>query len=174
VRQGAEAGQAVKYRMTATSWNSDRTRMSAPALAWRMGVAAGGALAGMLVAVYLITAGVAFIDPFEMVAVFALVGAIASWAAAEAQPRGRAALRGEATVAIAAGVKRADSIQTLGAFGTLFANSAALLAASLVVAEAPPRVPWAIVIGVGWLLGVASQISAGILARVRAVDPEVL
>jgi len=174
VRQGDEAGQGVKYRMAATSWDSDRTGMSAPALARRIGLAAGGTLAGMLVAVYPITAGVAFIDPFEMVAVFALVGAIASWAGAEAQPRGRAALRGEATVAIAAGVKRADSTQMLSAFGTLFANSAGLLAASLVVAEVPPRVPWAIVIGVGWLLGVASQISTGILARVRAVDPEVL
>jgi len=144
-----------------------RHRNRMPVSAKRIGLAAGGALAGTLAAVYPIEAGLAFVDAHAMVAAFCFLGALAGFLDAEVQPQ--AATR----PAVAAGVKRADSAQMLSAFGTLFANSAALLAAWLVVFEAPAKTPWAITVGFWWLFGATAQISAGILARVRVVDPDV-
>lgn len=158
--------------MARNSWHRNGT--SPPVLAKRIALGMGGALAGTMAAVYPIMAGLAFIHPFAMVAGFCVLGGIAGFLDSDSQAAGPAARPDSATTVVAAGVKRVDSVQMLSGFGMLFANSAALLAAWLVVVEAPPKISWAIAIGFWWLFGITAQTGAGVLARFRAVDPEVV
>jgi hypothetical protein len=173
-RQGDQPAAARQYAMAEISQRPTTTRIFLPRSAKRFGLGFGGALAGIVAAAYAIETGLAFVAPYAMVATFALLGGCAGLLDPDVGRQQRPASRHDRATVVAAGVKRADTIPMLSAFGTLFANSAALSAALLVVLEAPPKGSFAMTIGFCWLFGVAAQITAGILARVHAVHPEVI
>jgi hypothetical protein len=64
-----------------------------------------------------------------------------------------------------------DPSEVLSSVGTFVANVAALIAAWLFLSSAPPTVLGAAAIGFWWLFGVTLQIGAGVLARLRTVEP---
>jgi hypothetical protein len=163
---------ASNLLMTGKRRHSSKRGRRALVFARRVALGVGGALAGAMAAVYLIKTGLTFVEPVGMFAAFAFVGGIAGFLGVDLdQPRWAAVRRGEATAVEARG-RKADPVELLSVMGTLLAQSSAFMAAWLIVFEAPLKMSWAIVIGFWWLFGVSVQASAGILARLRAVDPE--
>ncbi|MGZ3293412.1 MAG: hypothetical protein ACXU9D_09085, partial [Xanthobacteraceae bacterium] len=61
--------------------------------------------------------------------------------------------------------------EVLSAAGPFIANAAGFIAAWLFLSHAPSTIAGAMAIGFWWLFSVTLQISAGVLARLRAVDP---
>jgi hypothetical protein len=123
-------------------------------LARRVAHGLGGALAGTLVATCLAQAGLAFADPYALLAAFTLAGGAAAF------------------VGVEIGGRKTDSAAVLSVAGTLAANATALAAALLIVLEAPARTGSGMMIGFWWVFGIAAQAAAGVLARVRALDPD--
>lgn len=60
-----------------------------------------------------------------------------------------------------------DAAEFLSAFGTFLATLSAFASVSAVVLRLNPHLAWTILIMAGWLAGVAMQIFAGAIARVR-------
>jgi hypothetical protein len=62
--------------------------------------------------------------------------------------------------------------ELLSTAGTLIANSSAVVTAWKFLSNVPATILTSRTIGFWWLFGVTLQIAAGILVRLRAVDPE--
>jgi hypothetical protein len=131
----------------------------------RAGLDISGALNGAITAAYLVDAGVSLFDPIAMAAGLMIFGWSGGFIGVSIDPP------------VAAG-RDMDRLhwtphpsERLSAVGTLIANASAFIMAWLLLSHTTPTVPRAIAIGFWWLFGVTLQIAAGVLARLRAVDP---
>jgi hypothetical protein len=65
-------------------------------------------------------------------------------------------------------VRKIDTAEFLSAVGTFLAALTAFAAVSVIVFREDPHIFWTYTIMVGWVVGVAMQIIAGAIARIRA------
>ncbi len=65
-------------------------------------------------------------------------------------------------------IRKIDSAEFLSAVGTFCAALAAFAAVSVIVFREEPHIFWTYTIMAGWVVGVAMQIIAGAIARIRA------
>jgi hypothetical protein len=134
-------------------------------LAKRTGLGMSGALNGAIAAAFLGYAGISLFDAVGMAAalmIFGWTGGFTGVTVASSQLAGRERER------LSSG---GDPSEVLSSVGTFVANVAALIAAWLFLSSAPPTVLGAAAIGFWWLFGVTLQIGAGVLARLRTVEP---
>ena len=131
-------------------------------IAKRAGLGISGALNGAIATAYLMDAGVTFFDPVGMAAALMIFGWTGGFIGVTPTGSGPHPLQ-----------KGPQPEETLSAAGTFIANAVAFIAACLLLSHVPSTIPRAIAIGFCWLFGVTLQIAAGILARLRAVDPEI-
>jgi hypothetical protein len=136
-------------------------------LAKRAGLGISGALNGAITAAYLVDAGAFFFGPVAMAAALMIFGGGGGFVGVSIDPpvpTGRDMDRPQ---------RAPHPSERLSAAGTFMANASAFVAAWLLLSHAPSTVPRAVAISFWWLFGVTLQIAAGLLARLRAVDPGV-
>ena len=129
----------------------------------RSGLAMTGAACGTFVAAQLSKAGVAPFDSLGFVAAMILIGAIGFYLGIDI-PRLRAASR---EFGSHRPMLRWDGVELLSATGTFLAAMAALVSVYAIVFDEAPQRLWEFAIGSWWLIGVAMQIGAGALGRLR-------
>jgi hypothetical protein len=120
------------------------------------GFAVAGAMCGTFVAAQLTRLNPALFDSIGFIAATVLVGMIGFYLGIDV-PRLRASL---ASPAIAR--PRVDPIQLLSASGTFLATVAALNSLYALVFDEAPQRGWGYMVACWWLLGVATQIGAGV------------
>jgi hypothetical protein len=128
----------------------------------RTGLAMSGAMCGTFVAAYLTRAG---IDPFDSIGFIAsviLIGMIGFYLGIDI-PGLRASHTGPGTRSM----PRWDTVELLSATGTFLAAMAALTSVYAIVFDEAPQGVWEFAIGCWWLIGIAMQISAGAIGRLR-------
>jgi hypothetical protein len=128
------------------------------------GFAVAGAMCGTFVAAQLTRLNPALFDSIGFIAATVLVGMIGFYLGIDV-PRLRASL---ASPAIAR--PRVDPIQLLSASGTFLATVAALNSLYALVFDEAPRRGWGYMVACWWLLGVATQIGAGVAGRLSLAD----
>jgi hypothetical protein len=131
----------------------------------RIGLAMSGAMCGTFVAAYLARAG---IDPFDSIGFIAsmiLIGMIAFYLGIDI-PGLRASHIGPGTRPL----PRWDTVELLSATGTFLAAVAALTSVYAIVFDEAPQGVWEFAIGCWWLIGVAMQIGAGAIGRLRLAN----
>jgi hypothetical protein len=132
----------------------------------RIGLAMSGAMCGTFVAAYLARAS---IDPFDSIGFIAsmiLIGMIAFYLGIDI-PRLRAS---HIRLAVKRAKPRWDSVELLSATGTFLATVAALTSVYAIVFDEAPQGVWEFTIGCWWLIGVAMQIGAGAIGRLRPAN----
>jgi hypothetical protein len=135
----------------------------------RIGLAMSGAMCGTFVAAYLARAS---IDPFDSVGFIAsmvLIGMIGFYLGIDI-PGLRASHIGSGT---RPPMPRWDTVELLSATGTFLAAVAALTSVYAIVFDEAPQGVWEFAIGCWWLIGVAMQISAGAIGRLRLANDAV-
>jgi hypothetical protein len=130
----------------------------------RAGFAVAGAMCGTFVAAQLTRLNPALFDSIGFIAATVLVGMIGFYLGIDA-PRLRASL---ASPAIAR--PRVDPIQLLSASGTFLATVAALNSLYAFVFDEAPQRGWGYMVACWWLLGVATQIGAGVAGRLSLAN----
>jgi hypothetical protein len=134
-----------------------RVRKSAHVLE-RIGLAMAGAASGLFVAAH-VGSSIALFTSFGFVVVMMISGAIGFYLGIDTP-----ALPFHAD---GSGGK-VDSAEFLSAVGTFLAALAAFASVGVIVFHGDPHIFWTIVIMLGWTVGVAMQIIAGAIARMRA------
>ena len=127
----------------------------------RVGLAMAGAMCGTFVAAQLTVTNAALFDSAPFVALMVAVGMTGFYLGIDI-PR----LAGARTKAVAER-PRVDPVELLSTTGTFLAAIAALI--SVVFGETPQRV-WEYTVASWWMLGVALQMSAGLIGRTRGVE----
>jgi hypothetical protein len=69
-------------------------------------------------------------------------------------------------------VEKIDSAEFLSAVGTFLAACSAFASVGVIVLRHDPHVAWTTMIMAGWIVGVAMQITAGAIARIRLVEKD--
>ena len=124
----------------------------------RSGLAMAGAMCGTFVGAQLAKANVALFESVGFIASMILLGLIAFYVGIDV-PRLPARPASER--------ESIDAVELLSAAGTFLATVAALISVySIVFDEAPQRL-WEFVVGSWWLGGVAMQVTAGSIGRLR-------
>ena len=121
----------------------------------RAGLATAGATCGLFVAAHLVKEGNPALMSLGFVFAMMIGGAIGFYLGIDLPPRDEAA----------AGAGRVDPVEMLSAVGTFLAPVVALVAVANIILDIDPRPGSALVLALGWLLGVAMQIIAGLTAR---------
>lgn len=134
-------------------------------LAKRAGLGISGALQGAITAAWLLDAGVFLFDPLGTSAALMIFGWSGGFIGVSIKPPPTAGREKHGLP------WTAHPSERLSAAGTFIANATAFIAVWLLLSRAAPTIPRAIAIGFCWLFGVTLQIAAGVLARLRAVDP---
>jgi len=134
-----------------------RVRKSAHVLE-RIGLAMAGAASGLFVAAH-VGSSIALLTTFGFVVVMMISGAIGFYLGIDtpALPFHADGSGG-----------RVDSAEFLSAVGTFLAALAAFASVGVIVFHGDPHIFWTIIIMLGWTVGVAMQIIAGAIARMRA------
>src|SRR5450432_2738138 len=132
----------------------------------RIGLALSGAMCGTFVAAYLSRARIDPLDSIGFIASMILIGMIAFYL--------RIDIPGRSAPQIKLAGKRAaprwDSAELLSATGTFLAAMAALTSVYAIVFDEAPQGVWEFTIGCWWLIGVAMQIGAGAIGRLRLAN----
>ena len=124
----------------------------------RSGLAMAGAMCGTFVGAQLAKANVALFESVGFITSMILIGMVAFYVGIDV-PR--------LPVPPASEREGVDAVEVLSAAGTFLATVAALISVySIVFDEAPQRV-WEFVVGSWWLGGVAMQVAAGSIGRLR-------
>jgi hypothetical protein len=133
-----------------------RVRKSAHVLE-RIGLAMAGAASGLFVAAH-VGSSIALPTTFGFVVVMMISGAIGFYLGIDtpALPFHADGSGG-----------RVDSAEFLSAVGTFLAALAAFASVGVIVFHGDPHIFWTIIIMLGWTVGVAMQIIAGAIARMR-------
>jgi hypothetical protein len=131
----------------------------------RIGLAMSGAMCGTFVAAYLARAGINPFDSIEFIASMILIGMIAFYLGIDI-PGLRASHIGPGTRPM----PRWDTVELLSATGTFLAAVAALTSVYAIVFDEAPQGVWEFAIGCWWLIGVAMQIGAGAIGRLRLAN----
>jgi hypothetical protein len=127
----------------------------------RTGLAMSGAAGGTFVAALLARAGTELFDSAGFIAAMVLGGMIGSYLGVDIP-----GLR-PSPVDPAAVLPKPDPVEWLSAAGTFLAAIAALISVYAFVFDDMPQRAWNLAFGSWWLLGIAMQISAGLLGRLR-------
>lgn len=132
----------------------------------RIGLAMAGAMCGTFVAAYLARARIDPLDSIGFIASMILIGMIAFYLGID--------IPGRRTSHVRPGLKppmpRWDTVELLSATGTFLAAVAALTSVYAIVFDAAPQGVWEFTIGCWWLIGVAMQIGAGAIGRLRVAN----
>jgi hypothetical protein len=132
----------------------------------RTGLAMSGAMCGTFVAAYLTRAG---IDPFDSIGFIVsmiLIGMIGFYLGIDIPGLRASHMRPGARPPI----PRWDSVELLSATGTFLAAMAALTSVYAIVFDEAPQGVWEFAIGCWWFIGIAMQIGAGAIGRLRLVS----
>jgi hypothetical protein len=65
------------------------------------------------------------------------------------------------------GADKIDTAEFLSAVGTFLATGSAFASVGVIVVRHDPHIAWTTMIMAGWVIGVAMQITAGAIARIR-------
>jgi hypothetical protein len=131
----------------------------------RTGLAMSGAMCGTFVAAYLTRAGIDSFDSIGFIASMILIGMIGFYLGIDI-PGLRAFHTGPGTRS----TPRWDTVELLSATGTFLAAMAALTSVYAIVFDEAPQGVWEFAIGCWWLIGIAMQISAGAIGRLRVAN----
>jgi len=127
----------------------------------RVGLAMAGAMCGTFVAAQLTVTNAALFDSAGFVALMILVGMIGFYLGIDI-PR-LAAAQAKAVVERS----RVDPVELLSTTGTFLAAIAALISVYAFVFGETPQRAWEYTVASWWMLGVALQMSAGLIGRFR-------
>jgi hypothetical protein len=122
----------------------------------RIGLAMAGASCGLFVAAHVARTGVEVITSLTAFFAMTVFGAIGFYLGIDIPPH--AALAG-----------KVDAAELLSAIGTFIAAVGAFASVYIIVADADPQIFTTLFVGFLWLLGVAMQIVAGAIARIRVI-----
>jgi hypothetical protein len=126
----------------------------------RIGLAMAGAASGLFVAVH-VGSSIASLTSQGFLVVMMISGAVGFYLGIDTPPAPDAALSKGSSGGI-------DAAEFLSAVGTFLAALTAFVSVSVIVLRENPEVYWTIMIMLGWVVGVAMQIVAGAIARIRA------
>lgn len=131
----------------------------------RLGLAMAGASSGLFVAV-LVGSTFALLTSQAFLLIMMIVGAIGFYLGIDAPPL----LFRPANSPPSTGVpgRRIDAAEFLSAVGTFLATLSAFASVGVIVLRQDPHIAWTMMIMVGWVVGVAMQIGAGAIARIRS------
>lgn len=132
----------------------------------RIGLAMSGAMCGTFVAAYLAKARIDPLDSIGFITSMILLGMIAFYMGIDI-PRQHAPRMGSA---VKSPIKLWDTVELLSATGTFLAAMAALTSVYAIVFDEAPQGVWEFTIGCWWLIGVAMQIGAGAIGRLRLAN----
>ncbi|WP_031335995.1 hypothetical protein [Rhodopseudomonas sp. B29] len=130
----------------------------------RCGLALAGAACGTFVGAHVGTSIGALTTLGFLLAMIA-VGAVGFYLGIDIPPLPFHANESEAEHEARGGI---DAAEFLSAFGTFLATLAAFASVSAVVLRLHTHLTWTVLIIAGWLVGVAMQIIAGAIARLRS------
>jgi hypothetical protein len=128
----------------------------------RIGLAMAGAASGLFVAIH-VGSSIASLTSQGFLLVMMISGAVGFYLGIDTPPAPDVEhLKGSS------GRSSIDAAEFLSAVGTFLAALAAFVSVSVIVLRESPELYWTITIMLGWLVGVAMQIVAGAIARIRA------
>ena len=133
-----------------------RVRKSAHVLE-RVGLAMAGAASGLFVAAH-VGSAIALFTSFGFVAVMMIGGAIGFYLGIDTPQKH---FHPEASA------EDVDAAEFLSAVGTFLAALVAFASVGVIMFHAEPHIFWTVMIMLGWVIGVAMQIVAGAIARLR-------
>lgn len=125
----------------------------------RAGLATAGASCGLFVAAFVVKEGIPALMSLGFVFVMMIGGAIGFYLGIDLPPRDDQPAPGSEVA------QPIDRVELLSALGTFIAPVAALFAVINIILDFEPKPAWVVLIGIGWVLGVAMQIVAGLIAR---------
>jgi hypothetical protein len=121
----------------------------------RIGLAMTGASCGLFVAAYVSRAGIEALSSVGFIFAVTACGAVGFYLGIDIPPRAPFAWK-------------PDAAELLSATGTFLAAAAALISVCSIVVDADPLFVKTLAIGAGWTLGLAMQVSAGVIGRIRS------
>jgi hypothetical protein len=121
----------------------------------RIGLAMIGASCGLFVAAYLSRAGIEVLCSVGVIFAVTACGAVGFYLGIDIPPRPPFAWK-------------PDAAELLSATGTFLAAAAALISVCSIVIDADPLSLETLAIGAGWTLGLAMQVTAGVIGRIRS------
>jgi hypothetical protein len=130
----------------------------------RIGLAMAGAASGLFVAVH-VGSSVAALTSQGFIVIMMIGGAVGFYLGIDTPPLAFHASDDELSGSWGGKI---DSAEFLSAVGTFFAALTAFASVSVIVLREDPQIYWTIMIMLGWVVGVAMQIVAGAIARIRA------
>jgi hypothetical protein len=129
----------------------------------RAGFGMSGAIGGTFVAAYLARSNIEAFASIGFIASMILVGVFGFCLGIDI-PRLRAS---HEHLGPGHAVPQWDSVELLGATGIFLAAAAALISVYAIVFDEAPEGVWEFAIGCWWLIGIAMQIGAGAVGRLR-------
>ena len=140
-----------------------RVRKSAHVLE-RVGLAMAGAACGLFVGAH-VGSSIDMLTSQGFIIVMMIAGAIGFYLGIDTPPLAfhgpNSELSGDASDG------KIDSAEFLSAVGTFLATWMAFVSVNVILFRAAPHIFWTIMIMLGWVVGVAMQIIAGAIARLR-------
>ncbi len=125
----------------------------------RAGLATAGASCGLFVAAFVVKEGIPALMSLGFVFAMMIGGAVGFYLGIDLPP-GDDQLPPNSEAA-----QPIDRVELLSAVGTFLAPVAALFAVINIILDFEPRPVWVVLIAICWILGVAMQIIAGLIAR---------
>jgi hypothetical protein len=129
----------------------------------RTGLAMAGAAAGLFVAAY-VGSSIAALTSQGFLLIMMIVGAVGFYLGIDTPPLPFHEPHREP----ADGGGRIDAAELLSAVGTFLAALTAFFSVGVILLREDPHLFWTTMILLGWIVGVAMQIVAGAIARIRA------
>jgi hypothetical protein len=157
----------MTHRSDGRSGKSSSTSRAAHVIE-RVGLAIAGGLCGLFVAALLAKADMDVLGPVDLALAMILYGIIGFYVGIDIPARPSGSPRSKLSD-VGPG-PQLDLAELLSAVGVFLSTAAALVSVYAVVFDDVPPASWIIVVGSSWLLGVAMQIVAGVIARVREHD----
>jgi hypothetical protein len=124
----------------------------------RLGLAMAGAACGLFVSAHVGTS-ISYLTSQGFLLIMMIIGAIGFYLGIDTPPLPfHDEEVAEPTV---------DSAEFLTAFGTFLATLTAFVSVGIIILREEPHIAWTYMILLGWMVGVAMQIVAGAIARMR-------
>ena len=130
----------------------------------RLGLAMAGAASGLFVAALVGTSHSALTNQAFLLLMM-IGGAVGFYLGIDTPPHPRAASTGQP--ADESWVGKVDTAELLSAIGTFLAAFSAFACVGVIVLRQDPHLVWVSMIMAGWVVGVAMQIIAGTITRLR-------
>ena len=130
----------------------------------RIGLALAGAASGLFVAAH-VGSSIAALSSQSFIIIMMIVGAFGFYLGIDTPPLAFQAPNEGSSKGGSGG--SVDSAEFLSAVGTFLAALTAFASIGVIVLRENPNIYWTMMIMLGWVVGVAMQIVAGAIARVR-------